>query len=263
MKNISLYTLERIKLTLFPDNHPHVQLQDIAAGDEVCVVCPIRSSQELVQLLEIANALDHAWAKKKELVIPYLMGARFDRLMQLGDSVDLEVVANAVNSCGFERVNLFDAHSDVAALLIRNAKNHNNSRLVKSYDKPNAVLIVPDAGAVKKADKYLEWNPNITDVVYCQKVRDLSNGNITLKVLEPGKCEFRNCVIIDDLCDGGATFIAIAEQIKPAHLTLIVSHGLFSKGFSVLEKHFQSIITTDSYRPNNDSPILTTIKLGL
>src|SRR6185369_13986661 len=147
MKSINLYTLERIKLTLFPDNQPHVQLQDIAAGDEVRVVCPIRSSQELVQLLEISNALDHAWAKKKELVIPYLMGARFDRLMQPGDSVDLEVVANAVNSCGFERVNLFDAHSDVAALLIRNAKNHNNSRLVKSYTIPNSVLIVPDAGA--------------------------------------------------------------------------------------------------------------------
>lgn len=263
MKTINLITQERVKLTLYPDNQPHVNIYDIEAGDDVRVVCSIRSSLELLQLLETANAIDNLYAKKRELVITYLLGARFDRIMQPGDSLDLKVIADMINYCGFERVNLFDAHSDAATLLIKNAKNHNNSRLVKAYNHPNAVLICPDAGAVKKIDQYTAWNHNLTDVVFCIKSRDLSNGKITLRVLEPEKCYGRSCVIIDDLCDGGATFVAIAEQIKPTHLTLIVSHGIFSKGFSLLEKHFQEIITSDSYGNNPGSKITTTINLNL
>jgi ribose-phosphate pyrophosphokinase len=53
-------------------------------------------------------------AKRKNSIIPYLMAARYDRLMQQGDSFDLEVVADLINSCGFEKVLLFDVHSEVS-----------------------------------------------------------------------------------------------------------------------------------------------------
>ena len=264
MKTIRIQKQENVKLTLFPDGQPHVQLSRIDSGDDVRVVAPIRSSQELLELLCVSNALDNQFANKKELVIPYLMGARSDRVMQPGDSVDLRVVSDLINSCEFDRVQLFDVHSDTALQLIKRSRSHNNSKLVKAYDKPDAILICPDAGAAKKIGKYAEWNPLITDVVHCIKDRDLTNGNVSLRVLEPGKCAGRNCVIIDDLCDGGATFLAIASQVREcAHLTLIVSHGIFSKGFHQLEEHFDSIITTDSYRNHGDSKITTTIALNL
>lgn len=262
MTNINLIKGENVEFLLYPDNQPHVQVR-CGQGEPVRVVAPIRSSLELVQLMMVANALDHMFAIKQELVIPYLMGARFDRVMEVGDSLDLEVVANCINSLGFKKVQLFDVHSDVATALIKNSNNHNNSRLVKAYVREKAVLICPDSGAAKKIGKYLEWNPNIEQVVYCTKERDMSNGRLTLKVLTPEACDGKNCVIIDDLCDGGATFVAIAEQIGAAHLTLIVSHGIFSKGFGLLEQHFDEIITTDSYRNQGDGKIVTCIPLGL
>lgn len=262
MKTVNLNTQERIKFTLYPDNQPHINITDVAANDEVRVVAPIRSSLELIQLLEVSNALDHLFAHKRDLVIPYLMAARFDRLMQHGDSVDLEVVAQLINSCAFPRVNLFDVHSDVALRLIRNSHSHNNSKLLKAYTKTNAVLICPDGGAAKKIEDYKK-HLHLSDVVYCIKGRDLSNGKVSLKVIEPQRCEGKNCVIVDDICDGGATFIAISDQINPAHLTLIVSHGIFSKGFSVLEQHFDEIITSDSYRNHGDSKFVNTIPLNL
>jgi ribose-phosphate pyrophosphokinase len=165
---------------------------------------------------------------------------------------------------------LFDVHSDVATALIKRSKNHNNSLLVKAYDKTDAVLIVPDAGAAKKVSKYLEWNPNIKDVVNCVKERDLATGKITLKVLEPSKCFAQNCVIIDDICDGGATFNAIAEALKTAlhttlpasqSLTLIVSHGLFSKGFTELKKNFSQIITSDSIKGYYETDLVKVVPI--
>jgi ribose-phosphate pyrophosphokinase len=259
MKTINLNNSSGITLTLFPDNQPHVNLQGISEGDEVKVTCSITDAVKMLQLLETANALDNLFAKKKILVIPYLMAARYDRLMVPGDSIDLKVIANLINSCCFEKVFLFDVHSDVSTLLINNAVNITNKQLVEHYSKPDALLICPDAGAAKKVSRYFEWNSGLKDIVYCSKNRNLATGALTLEVLEPEQCKNRNCVIIDDICDGGATFLAIAEKIQPAHLTLIITHGIFSKGFAALEKSFDEIIVSDSYCKIYDSPKVTTI----
>jgi ribose-phosphate pyrophosphokinase len=263
MKVIDLNKNINVRFILFPDNQPHVNIEGIDQTDEVGVICSITDSIKMMHLLQTANALDHLKAKKKILMIPYLMGARYDRLMQAGDSFDLEVIAGLINNCGFEKVLLFDVHSEVSLRLIKNSTNINNRQLVEQYDNENAIVICPDKGASKKVDEYFNWNKNLVDIVHCEKKRDLSTGKLTLEVKEPLKCENRNCVIIDDICDGGATFRAIAEQIKPKHLTLIVTHGIFSKGFSVLEKEFDEIIVTDSYKKSYESPIVKTIAINL
>lgn len=246
MKKIDINNHEGIQIILYPDNQPHVNILNVEEGDEVSVTCSLTDTLALVHLLQCSNALDNLFAKKKILSIPYLMGARFDRLMQHGDSIDLQVVANLINSCNFEKVYLYDVHSETATMLIKNAVNITNKNLVELYDQTDAVLVCPDGGAAKKIGKYFEWNKNLVDTVYCIKDRDLSNGKITLKVLEPEKCMYRNCVIIDDICDGGGTFMAIASQIKPKHLTLIVTHGIFSKGTNIFENIFSEVITSDS-----------------
>jgi len=261
MKVIDLNKQVNVKFTLFPDNQPHVNIQDVVEGDEVYVKCSILRSQTVIELLQVSDALDSVFATKAVLEIPYLMGARFDRLMQPGDSFDLRVIAKLINSCGFKKVILHDVHSDVATALINNSVNVSNQALVRQYNRPDSILICPDAGAVKKVSKYLDWNKNLVDVVYVNKTRDLSNGNLTLNVLEPEKCEGRNCVIIDDLCDGGGTFLGTASQIKPASLTLIVTHGIFSKGWKVFEGVFDEIITSDSYCRSYDSGIVKVVNL--
>jgi len=262
MKIIDLNKNKGIRFILFPDGQPHVIVEGINKDDEVMVVCSITDSLKLIQLLQTANALKH-FQTKKRLVIPYLMGARYDRLMQTGDSFDLEVVANLINSCEFEKVFLFDVHSEESLRLIKNSINVSNRELVEQYENENAIVICPDAGASNKVKNYLVWNNNLTEIIYCTKKRELTTGILTLEVKEPGKCKDRNCVIIDDICDGGATFLAIAEQIQPKHLTLIVTHGIFSKGFSMLEKKFNEIIVSDSFCDHYDSSILKVINAGL
>lgn len=269
MKKININTQENVRLVLFPDNQPHVQVLNIQQGEEVIVVVSLKDSITVLNLLEVSNALDHLFAIKKELHIPYLMAARSDREMTAGsgESVDIEVIAELVNSLNFEKVFLYDVHSDVSTALIKRSVNITNEKLVRAYDKPDSILIVPDAGAVKKVAKYLELNPNLTDVVYCNKVRDMeNNGRLTINVLEVEKCAGRNCVIIDDLCDAGGTFVGIASQLwaqdnDPAHLTLIVTHGLFTRGYSQLENTFHDVITSNSYRQHSENSIVRVIDI--
>ena len=70
--------------------------------------------------------------------------------------------------------------------------------------------------------------------------------------------------IIDDICDGGRTFIALAEEIRKRNvgkINLIVSHGILSYGEEPLRAGgIDHIYTTDSVRVI-DSPYVTQITL--
>jgi ribose-phosphate pyrophosphokinase len=74
---------------------------------------------------------------------------------------------------------------------------------------------------------------------------------------------YKDIIIIDDICDGGATFINIAKEIQKQYelttpkpkIYLIVTHGIFSKGLEELGEYFESIYCTNSYQdyePDND-----------
>lgn len=166
-------------------------------------------------------------------VITSPMYSRYDRVMLDGqiDSFGAKVFADFVNSMKFDAVNLFDNHSEVLTNLIHHGVNLDQSFLVKKavgehlYDK--SIIIAPDKGACKKLT-----NP---DIIF-DKVRDLATGKIlgieaikiaTKPVDEP-------CLVVDDLCEGGGTFIGLGNKFKelfPNHkseLNLYVTHGIFS-----------------------------------
>ena len=65
-----------------------------------------------------------------------------------------------------------------------------------------------------------------------------------------GNVEGKNCLIVDDICDGGRTFTDLAKKLNDKgakELYLFVSHGIFSKGYDELLGHFNVIGTTNSF----------------
>lgn len=189
--------------------------------------------------LQYVNCMERQGVEKEILIIPYLSAGRYDRQMENYDCLGLEVAANIINSGGFKKVLLFEPHSDVSTALIKNCTPFYFTKVLKEFDFD--LLIIPDAGGSKR----------VKDIQkpFIQCIKERTENGLKLKVLEPEKVEGLECVIYDDLCDGGRTFQAIAEQVKPFNpksLTLVVAHGLFTFGFDSL-KLFDKIITTDSF----------------
>jgi phosphoribosylpyrophosphate synthetase len=90
----------------------------------------------------------------------------------------------------------------------------------------------------------------------------LSNGNISLIVNKAFLAEGRDCIIVDDICDGGRTFIEIAKQLPNTNsLTLVITHGIFSKGLKELEAYFDKIITTNSLLQEPDITMSKKLKI--
>lgn len=129
----------------------------------------------------------------------------------------------------------------------------------------NIILVSPDAGASKKIYKLAEQIGYKGDIITCSKDRD-KNGKLTqCNVPFESKYYEKDLIIIDDIADGAGTFINIAKTIKEKNILfkgkiyLIVTHGIFSKGFDELAKYFDGIYTTNSYK-NINSEDFTSLK---
>jgi ribose-phosphate pyrophosphokinase len=253
-------TADDLNTLIYPDGQPHIRIVEpkFVGADSVRLVLRIRNPKELFEAVAAANAVWHAGINDISLCIPYLMGARSDRLQTVGHSVDLEVVAHILTNMDaprFSQITVFDVHSDEAYGHIPHLRVIPPKFLVASYRMDAPLLVVPDKGAMRKIADTCTWCPNIMDYITCDKNRNVVTGEITLKVNNPQDARGRNCVIVDDICDGGGTFIEIAKQIRPygpKTVTLIVSHGIFSKGLSPFVGKIDRIITSNSFADRVD-----------
>ena len=78
-----------------------------------------------------------------------------------------------------------------------------------------------------------------------------ATGNITKTTVLHDDFGGKDCVIVDDICDGGRTFIELAKVLKErgaGKIGLFVTHGIFSQGVGVLfDNGIDFIYTTDSF----------------
>jgi ribose-phosphate pyrophosphokinase len=243
------------------------RLGSTALPKEIRLTARIRSSDEIMRLLFATDACKRAGAKELHLFIPYLPYARQDRVCNEGESFALKVFANVVNDCGFASVTMFDPHSDVSGGVVTNALVLNNHAFVKVALKGSQdyYLVSPDAGASKKVQKVAHAIGHNKRPVMCSKYRIESGYIESVEISQPdffGKEVF----ILDDICDGGATFIKLAEELKlrnAGKVNLVVSHGIFSKGLAVLKNGgIDHVFTTDSFQDQDTSGgFLTEVKL--
>lgn len=234
----------------FPDGQPHFKLETYEVEfSGVVIETAIKSPSDLFMVVMAASVLRASGYYSVSLDIRYLMAARMDRAISSDEPFTLELVARTLNSCGFSKVRILDAHSPVATKLIRNSVNvlpHAVVNQVLSTLYPGAV-VVPDKGAIDRIYELFKRFPYPPEIVYCSKKRDMTTGALSgFKVAS--LCMGREVLIIDDICDGGGTFVGLAKELRAAGATrvhLYVTHGIFSKGIPL--SGIDQIFTTDSY----------------
>lgn len=270
------------KISRFPDGQQDITIDysksipewaqypnwKIPVDELVIIKSRFNSFKDLELIICATKALRNLGVKEIKLFVPYILGARSDRqFVDGGTSYLRDVIAPILNSLAFESIICLDVHSDVAAACINRLVVQSNCSIVESFISKkaaqsdlsvqsfleNCVLVSPDAGSLKKiyaAASNLGFNG---EVLTCSKYRDadgrLSKTHVPVRVDHFSK----NFIIIDDICDGGRTFLNIAEEIKKAQpertgkIYLVVSHGIFSAGFDQLKPQLDEIYCSNSY----------------
>jgi len=275
-------------ISKFPDGQQSVTLEGDGRGNfsfledsEVLIQSRLNSFLDLELILCATQALKELQLKIGiSLSVPYFLGARSDRKFgEGGFNYIKSVIAPIINSQEYESVWVLDPHSDVLEACINNFRKGTNSELfgfaleqlvIDEWRKTtedwsfgfwlervwvknqNIVLVSPDAGAYKKVfDVAKEFE--IERIVTATKVRDLKTGQI-IRTEIPTLDQHNDLkyVIVDDICDGGRTFIELAKAIKAsrptAEIYLVVTHGIFSAGYAELGKYFNGIYCTNSVK---------------
>ena len=244
----------------FSGGEPHIKISpDFDVNQKVIITHRLNSFNDLGLLCTSVDALRRMDVKRIELFIPYFPGARQDRVMIKGECLSVKVYADIINTLQLDKVFVFDAHSEVTPALVNNCEvilNHTFIEAVIKAIGSSIKLISPDGGALKKIYKVSEFLGGV-EVVECSKSRDVKTGRLSgFKVYEEDLNGI-DCLIVDDICDGGGTFVGLAEELKKKNagkLYLAVSHGIFNKGFEVLDC-FEKIFTTNSFKDFEDENV--------
>lgn len=227
---------------------------------------------DLQVLIAAVEALREIGVDEIHLFAPYIIGARSDRKFQSGSINYMKtVIGPLINGLNFKTVQAFDPHSDVMEAVIDRFKPMSNDTLVARVCQVNkfyaraykeAYWLVPDGGALKKVYN-CPSHQNFKDIVICSKHRDIKSGEIVATTCPMEDFGGLDVVIVDDICDGGRTFIELAKLVRPRNigkLYLVVSHGIFSKGIDPLREYFDCIYTTDSFQTINDPLVINAVE---
>ena len=249
----------------------------------VFIQAHIQNSQDLMDYLLIENVLINQ-GLEIYLEIPYFPYARQDRVCAVGQAFSLDIMTKMLNlnteklPQQRKKLTVWDAHS-----VVTEKRLHENTNFVEIENiapseiilqsaelktiliADNTVLICPDAGAQPRTQHTAEAINSIAtqpiEIVYCEKKRDPITGKIMNSHVNATDLTAKTAVICDDICDGGATFIGIAEELKKLnceHVVLYVTHGIFSKGLGIFDGKVDRIFTTNSL-PQFENEKLTVI----
>jgi len=245
-------------ITKFPDGQITVALDHT---DTTTLKMRINSYEDLFVMKSWVEAKKNLTPNLDlNCMIPCLFGQRSDRRFNSEESFGLKIIADFINSCGFSAVELFHPHSDVGPALINNSYIKNilpviSDAVFKCGTRINIntvpTLVSPDAGAYKWVFKIAEQFK--LPLVAANKFRDIF-GKISLNF--SGDVKGKDCLILDDLCSRGGTFVKLTEQLKEHganKVFLYVSHfeGGCEEYKQTIERMLNvvdGIYTTNSFR---------------
>lgn len=186
---------------------------------------------EFLQLAQL-RALFAVKGLMPDLFIDYLPYARQDKEIANDATFALYPFAQLLNSLAFATVKILDPHSEIATDLIHRSQAAYPVKEVSKVATDTDVFCYPDAGALRK---YCLIYPE-RETVHGDKIRNQETGFIESYELH-GNVSGKRVLIVDDICDGGATFVHLAKALRERGATsidLFVTHGIFSKGLMPL-----------------------------
>ncbi len=241
-----------VKFTTFPAGETCVRIPEGIVFGTVDVWFNFEGNKDLFDLALVMDAARRYLSPHVttyNLIMPYLPYARQDRVCNVGESLSVKVVADFINGLGFASVHCKDIHSSVGVALINNLVHETLETCADSLclNRSSTILVSPDAGANKKVLDYAKAY-GFPEVVRADKTRDVLTGKITGTVVYSEHVGNKDFLILDDICDGGRTFIELAKELRKltdGKIMLYVTHGIFSAGTKVLAGIIDHVYTSN------------------
>ena len=126
-----------IKFTsfVFSGGEEHIKIEEdefINKTERFIIASNMANSSDLMKIFLATDVLKTINNNAKiELFSPYFPYARQDRRMTYGEPFSIKVITNIINNQKYDKVHVFDPHSDITTALIDNINVIDNFNFVK------------------------------------------------------------------------------------------------------------------------------------
>lgn len=173
-------------------------------------------NDSLIEHLVMVDAAKRASAKRITVVAPFYGYGRQDRKSAGREPITAKLVANMFTAAGADRLVSVDLHSGQIQGFFDGPVDHLTAMPVlvdylKGLGSDDLVVVSPDAGRVKVAERYANQLGASLAIVHKRRVAGQKNMVEAKDVV--GDVDGKDCVLIDDMIDTGGTIVAAAEQL--------------------------------------------------
>jgi ribose-phosphate pyrophosphokinase len=227
-------------LAEFANGEIHARLGENVRGADVFIIQThgpadgLSINDVIMEQLIMIDAARRASAKRITAVIPNYGYARQDRKAEGREPITAKLVANMFASAGANRLMSIDLHSGQIQGFFDGPVDHLTAMpVLVDYIRTNLpedlVVVSPDAGRVKVAERYTNVLNADLAIVHKRRVKGVKNTVEAHEIV--GAVEGRTCVIIDDMIDTGSSLCAAAERLLEqgaSEIYALATHGILS-----------------------------------
>ena len=229
-------TLSDTNIRRFADGEIHCRFDASMRGADMFIVQthagPVNDS--IFEQLIMIDAAKRASAHRITAVCPYYGYSRQDRKATGREPITAKLVADLLSTAGVDRMVSVDLHSGQIQGFFDVPVDHLTAAPVlldylREFGADDLVVIAPDAGRVKVAERYSQLLE--TDLALVHKRRPRGSYNEVEAMDVVGNVKGRPCVIIDDMIDTAGTVSAAAYRLMEAGATdvwAMATHALLS-----------------------------------
>ena len=228
--------LGAVELSSFANGEIYVRYKKSVRGAD-CFVIQSHSrpiNHHIMEQLIMIDALQRASAKRITAVVPFFGYARQDKKVRAREPITARLVADMFLAAGADRIVSVDLHTGQIQGFTSKPFDHLTALhgfadYLKGTINGPTVVVSPDSGGVKLAEKYAKQLGSEMALIYKRRRTDLRNEVEALWVV--GEVEDRHAIIVDDMVDTAGTLISAAKLLKArGALTVraVATHGVLS-----------------------------------
>jgi ribose-phosphate pyrophosphokinase len=243
---LNLINLEKSEIKYevsnFPDGHKHLKITTwLGKPEKVTIKCRLTNGDDLFLLLQAATILNDLKFYRIDLEIFYLLAARCDWKFSWGEAADVRIIGDILNNIiNFKNITVLDPHCSTT---------FTEKFAIQDFDYKKYTLCFPDKGAGKRLSFI---NPGSNDAYIFDKVRK-DDGSIEVTLPNPPglHANKKPILVVDDLCDGGGTFVEIRKKLHreaPIFVHLFVTHAIQLEGIKRVAEVYDKVFITNSYK---------------
>jgi ribose-phosphate pyrophosphokinase len=221
----------------FADGEVRVRIDESVRGADVFLVQPTctPTSENIMELLVILDALKRASARRTTAVIPYYAYARQEKKTNPREPISAKLVADLISVAGADRVLTVDLHVQSIQGFFDMPVDHIPAGPILAEDLisrgltgSDVAVVSPDVGGVGMA-KALVDRLNASLVIIAKRRPD---PNLVEVVEMIGEVAGKRAVLIDDIIDTARSIVSAAEMVAERGASGVyayATHAVFSE----------------------------------